>query len=87
MKLNKSNSIKIVRTEISSYRDTHKSGIVYRPHLFKLNKITCKDRLNNLCVLLTEHHSSYIELPTNKDVNLIIKANLDFVNEELNERN
>ena len=58
---------------------------MYRPHLFKLNTITHKERLNYLCVLV-ENHSSCIELPTNKDANLIIKANLDLINEELNKR-
>ena len=35
LKLNKSKSIKIVRTEISYYRDTHKSEIVYKSPSFQ----------------------------------------------------
>ena len=37
---NPENAEKIVCTEIAYYRDTHKTEVMYRPELFKLNRIT-----------------------------------------------
>ena len=42
---------KIVRIELSYYRDTHKSDVVY-PELFKMNKISYDQQLLNLCTLI-----------------------------------
>ena len=37
----------IVQTELSYYRDTHKTEITYRLHLFKVNRIIHDERLIN----------------------------------------
>ena len=55
---NPENAGKIVRTEIAYYRNTHKIEVMYRPELFKLNRITHEERLTNLCVLLTFEQSA-----------------------------
>ena len=36
---------KVVRTEVSYYRDTYKTEISYQPHLFKVNRITHEEGL------------------------------------------
>ena len=60
---------------------------VYPLDLFKQNKVIHKEIINNLCVLFSKHNFCCIELPNNKDANLIIKANLDLINEEINDKN
>ena len=67
---------KIVRTELSYYRDTHKTEIVSTPELFKLNKITYDQQLLNLCTLLSgkDVGGKYASLPTNKDVARILST-------------
>ena len=59
--------------------------IMYRPELFKLKKITHAERLDNLCILLAGTQSGFIDIPTNKDVNLILKANHNMSENELTE--
>ena len=70
LKKNSDNMERIVRTELSYYRDTHKSEIISNPDLFKLNKIAYDQQLLNLCTLLAgkDVGSKYVSLPTNKDV-------------------
>ena len=45
---------KIVKTELTFYCNTHKMDMLARPDLFKLNKITHLERLENLMILLTD---------------------------------
>ena len=65
-----------MRTELSYYRDTHKTEIVSTPELFKLNKITYDQQLLNLCTLLSgkDVGGKYASLPTNKDVTRILST-------------
>ena len=67
---------KIVRTELSYYRDTHKTEIMSTPELFKLNKITYDQQLLNLCTLLSgkDVGGKYTSLPTNKNVAKILST-------------
>ena len=53
---------KVVRTEVSYYRDTHKTEISYQPHLFKVNRITHEERLINFCVLLGQNGQKVQEM-------------------------
>ena len=46
---------KVVWTEVSYYRDTHKTEISHQPNLFKVNRITHEERLINFCVLLGQN--------------------------------
>ena len=46
---------KIVKTELTFYCTTHKMGMLARPDLFKLNKITHQEHLKNLMILLTDN--------------------------------
>ena len=46
---------KVLRTEVSYYRVTHKTEISYQLHLFKVNRITHEERLINFCVLLGQN--------------------------------
>ena len=46
---------KVVRTEVSYYRVTHKTEISYQLNLFKVNRITHEERLINFCVLLGQN--------------------------------
>ena len=46
---------KVFQTEVSYYRDTHKTEISYQPHLYKVNRITHVERLINFCVLLGQN--------------------------------
>ena len=50
---------KVVQTEVSYYRDTHKTEISYQPHLFKVNRIAHEERLTNFCVLLGQNGKKY----------------------------
>ena len=43
-----------VKTELTFYRNTHKSDMKAHPDLFKLNKISHEERLENLLVLLSD---------------------------------
>ena len=58
---------------------------MYRPELYKLNKITHAERLNNMCMLFAGTQLGFIDIPTNKDVNLILKANHNMSENELTE--
>ena len=67
---------KLVRTELSYYRDTHKTEIVSTPEQFKLNEITYDQQLLNLSTLLSSKDvgGKYTSLPTNKDVARILST-------------
>ena len=72
--LQKHNDIaeKIVGTELSYYRDTHKTEITYRLHLFKVNRIIHDERLINFCVLLGQNGQKVqqMNLPSNRDLRI-----------------
>ncbi|QQP53646.1 Hypothetical protein FKW44_006187, partial [Caligus rogercresseyi] len=44
---------KILRTELSYYRDTHKADVIQQPDLFRVNNISSDDQLLNFCALLS----------------------------------
>lgn len=64
---------KVIRTELIYYKHTHKPDVIARPELFKLNKTTHEERLENLSTLLSDDYceASYspdhLQLPTNED--------------------
>ena len=52
------------------YRNTNKSDMIARPDLFRLNKISHEEYLENLLVLLSDEDitcGSVADLPTNAD--------------------
>ena len=60
----------IVKTELTFYRNNHKSDMIAPPLLFKLNKVSHEERLENLLVLLSDEDracGSVADLPTNSD--------------------
>ena len=64
MRFYKSSEIakKVARTEVSYYRDTHKTEIFYQPHLFKVKRITHEERLIDFCVLLRQNSQKVQEM-------------------------
>ena len=76
LKKNRDNAEKIVRIELSYYRDTHKSDILQYPDLFKINNISHEDQLLNLCALISDNDpmSQYVTLPSNKDAELLFPS-------------
>ena len=72
---------KIVKTELIFYCTTHKMGMLARPDLFKLNKITHQEHLKNLMILLTDNDyatASIADLPSNEDALTIIEGKIPF---------
>lgn len=69
--------VKIVRTELSFYRDTHKADVIQQPDLFKINNISHEEQLLNLCALLAEHDPArnFVSLPSNKDAATVLSSN------------
>ena len=70
---------KIVKTELTYYRSTHKSDLLARPDLLRLNKITHEERLENLMILLNDEDyatGSIADLPSNEDALTIIKGDV-----------
>ena len=73
---------KTVCTELSYYRDTHKTEVIYSGDLFKLNKMSHKYRLVNLGILLGSNNpDKNTTLPTNKDALTILQRNFSTNNE------
>ena len=70
LKNNPDQKEKILRTELSYYRDTHKADVTQTPDLFKTNNISYEDQLVNFCALLADQDPSkaYASLPSNNDV-------------------
>ena len=65
------NQDRIVKAELAYFRQTHKPDMIGRPDLFKLNKISSEERLENLMTLLSDRDNStgtVVDLPTNADV-------------------
>ena len=79
LKSNSEKAEKIVRTELSYYRDTHKSDVLNHPDLYKLNKVLHEERLVNLGVLLAGNSSSLgsVSLPSNDDAIKVLKTSVD----------
>ena len=72
---------KVVKTELSYYRNTHKIDVIARPDLFKIVHVTHEERLENLFILLsdnsqvaTAYSSSAIDLPCDLDALHAIKS-------------
>ena len=63
------------QTDVSYYKNTHKTEIFYQPHLFKVNRITHEKRLINLCVLLGQNGQKVQEmnLPPNEEALTILR--------------
>ena len=61
---------KIVRTELSFYRDTHKADVIQQPDLFKINGISHDEQLLNLCTLQLAR--DFVSLPSNKDAATVL---------------
>ena len=74
LKANGDNMEKIVRIELSYYRDTHKADVLYQPELFRINNISHDDQLLNLCALLSGNDpmAGYVTLPSNSDAAKVI---------------
>ena len=67
---------KIVRTELSYYRDTHKTEVIYNGNLFKLNKISHEDRLVDPGISLGNNNPDQnTTLSTNRDALTILQGN------------
>ena len=73
---------KIVKTELSYYKHTHRADIIARPNLFKLVKVMQEERVENLCVLLTDDSriastassDATRDLPSNEDAMHLLSA-------------
>ena len=66
-------SEKIVKNELTYYRNTHKTDVIARSELFRLINISHEKRLKNLLILLADEScdassTSPVDLPTNDDV-------------------
>ena len=66
---------KVVRTDVSYYRNTRKTENFYQPHLFRVNRITHEKRLINFCVLLSQNGQKVQEmnLPSNEEALTILR--------------
>ena len=64
---------KIVKTELTYYKHTHRSEVIASPHLFKLIKVSHEERLSNFCILLNGQSTNFKSLPKNKDALIIIQ--------------
>ena len=62
---------RIRKVEFAYFRQTHKPDIITWLDLFKLNKISNEERLENLMILLSDRDNltgTVVDLPTNADV-------------------
>ena len=83
LKKRATNAEEIVKTELTYYRNTHRSEVVASPLLFKLNKVSHEERLTNLCILLGGMSHSLTKLPDNHDALSALRSNnLEVDNEE-----
>ena len=64
---------KIVKTELTYYKHTHRNEVIASPHLFKLIKVSHEERLSNFCILLNGQSTTFKNLPKNKDALLILQ--------------
>ena len=62
----------IVKTEMAYYAQAHKQEKIQIPDLFRINKITYEEKLENLMILLSEENqvgtALIAILPSNNDV-------------------
>ena len=61
---------RIVKVELGNFRQIHESDMIARPDLFKLNKISNEEQLENL-ILLSDRdnlNGTVVDLPTNADI-------------------
>ncbi len=77
LKSNADKREKIVRMELSFYRDTHKADAIQQPDLFRINNISFDDHLLNLCALPADQDPArdYLSLPSNSDAATILSSN------------
>ena len=67
---------KIVRIELSYYRDTHKTEVIYNGDLLKLNKISHEDKLIDPGISLDNNNPDQnTTLSTNRDALTILHGN------------
>ena len=71
----KPNAEEIVKTELTYYRNTHRSEVIASPNLFKLNKVSHEERLTNLCILLGGMSNTVTRLPDNRDALSALREN------------
>ena len=68
----------IVKTELAFFSHTHKTDKLQRPELFRQNKITHEEKVENLLVLLCDYaeqsSATTANLPTNADVLKVLKG-------------
>ena len=68
----------IVKTELAFFAHTHKTDKLQRPELFRQNKITHEEKVENLLVLLCDDaeqsSATTANLPTNADVLKVLKG-------------
>ena len=61
---------RIVKVELGNFRQIHEPDMIARPDLFKLNKISNEEQLENL-ILLSDRdnlNGTVVDLPTNADI-------------------
>ena len=75
LKKKPNNSEENVKTELTYYRNTHRSEVIASPSLFKLNKVSHEERLTNLCVLLGGITHEVAILPGNNDALSVLRSN------------
>ena len=69
---------RIVKVELTYYRTTHETDMLSHPDLFRLNKITHEERLENLLILLSDDDmatGSLTYLPIDADTFAIVQGN------------
>ena len=62
---------RIVKVELGNFRQIHEPDMIARPDLFKLNKISNEEQLENLMILLSDRdnlNGTVVDLPTNADI-------------------
>lgn len=70
---------RIVKVELNYYRTTQKTDMISRPDLYRLNKISHEERLENLLILLSDDDlatGSIADLPTNDDALAIVQGTI-----------
>ena len=82
LKKRATNAEEIVKTELTYYRNTHRSEVVASPLLFKLNKVSHEERLTNLCILLGGMSHSLTKLPDNHNALSALRSNNQEVDNE-----
>ena len=61
---------RIVKVELGNFRQIHEPDMIAGPDLFKLNKMSNEEQLENLMILLSDRdnlNGTVVDLPTNAD--------------------